>query len=191
MITSAFCALYLERCGMRALEAVFFALIALMGGTFGYMFFTAGVDYGAVAKGAEAGIALQRGSALAVVATVQAAWCVEVLGVPLRQVGTLMAEGRYTALAHCERRMRCTEELRPAGLVVPRMDSKNIPFAVGAMGAMLMPYNLYLQSSLVLSRWGSEVGSELVRIPLMPCSEASSEHSRQRFGASTLECHES
>ena len=32
------------------------------------------------------------------------------------------------------------------------MDSSNISFAVGAMGAMLMPYNLYLQSALVLSR---------------------------------------
>ena len=36
--------------------------------------------------------------------------------------------------------------------MVPRMDSDNISFAVGAMGAMLMPYNLYLQSALVLSR---------------------------------------
>lgn len=35
MVTTAFCALYLERAGMRALEAVFFGLIGTMGGTFG------------------------------------------------------------------------------------------------------------------------------------------------------------
>ncbi|GAB4815567.1 hypothetical protein N2152v2_002613 [Parachlorella kessleri] len=85
VVATTFCALYLERIGMRALEAVFFALLGTMAGTFGFLFFTAGVDYGQVAK----------------------------------------------------------------GLVVPRMDSDNISFAVGAMGAMLMPYNLYLQSDLM------------------------------------------
>ena len=51
VVATTFCALYLERIGMRALEAVFFALLGTMAGTFGFLFFTAGVDYGEVAKG--------------------------------------------------------------------------------------------------------------------------------------------
>lgn len=58
-----------------------------MAGTFGYMFFSTGVDYGAVAK----------------------------------------------------------------GLVVPHLDSNTIQVAVGAVGAIIMPHNIFLHSALVLT----------------------------------------
>ncbi|KDD76936.1 natural resistance-associated macrophage protein [Helicosporidium sp. ATCC 50920] len=85
---TAFLCLLLERLGMRSLEALLFVLIMVMGGTFLYMFFTTGVDYGEVFK----------------------------------------------------------------GLVIPRLNSRTITFAVGAVGAIIMPHNLYLHSSVVLSR---------------------------------------
>ena len=89
-ITAAcgFMILWLERWGMRLLEAVLITVIALMGGTFGYMFFSSGVNYGQVAL----------------------------------------------------------------GLVVPKLNSGTIPYAVGAVGAIIMPHNLYLHSDLVLER---------------------------------------
>lgn len=39
-----------------------------------------------------------------------------------------------------------------AGLAVPYLSGASIPYAVAAIGAMLMPHNLYLHSDLVLSR---------------------------------------
>ena len=46
----AFLALLLERYGMRCLEALLMSLVALMAGTFFYLFFSTGVDYGATFK---------------------------------------------------------------------------------------------------------------------------------------------
>ena len=43
------------------------------------------------------------------------------------------------------------------GLAVPTLSHDGIQWAVGSLGAILMPYNLYLHSALVLSRW---VGSD-------------------------------
>lgn len=63
-------------------------LILIMGSTFGYMFFSTGVDYGQVAK----------------------------------------------------------------GLVVPHLSASTISYAVGSIGAIIMPHNLYLHSSVVLTR---------------------------------------
>ena len=39
------------------------------------------------------------------------------------------------------------------GLAVPTLSHDGIQWAVGSLGAILMPYNLYLHSALVLSRW--------------------------------------
>eukprot|EP00659_Diplonema_papillatum_P004148 gene4148-6445_t len=38
------------------------------------------------------------------------------------------------------------------GTVLPRVPSKDMPMAVGLIGAVIMPHNLYLHSALVLSR---------------------------------------
>eukprot|EP00026_Physarum_polycephalum_P006005 Phypoly_transcript_06045.p1 GENE.Phypoly_transcript_06045~~Phypoly_transcript_06045.p1 ORF type:complete len:444 (-),score=53.35 Phypoly_transcript_06045:181-1512(-) len=38
------------------------------------------------------------------------------------------------------------------GAIIPRVDSKNLEVAVGLLGAILMPHNIYLHSALVLSR---------------------------------------
>ena len=85
---SAFAALCLERAGMRALEALLLTLILVVGGTFGYCFFTVGVDYVAVLK----------------------------------------------------------------GLAVPTLGGDSVQYAVGAIGAIIMPHNLYLHSALILTR---------------------------------------
>lgn len=83
----SFFLLGLEHWGMRLLEFLLMSLIALMAITFGYMFFSTGVDYGAVAK----------------------------------------------------------------GLFVPHLNSNTINLAVGAVGAIITPHNLYLHSALVLT----------------------------------------
>ena len=69
-----FIILWLERWGMRWLEAVLITMIGMMAGAFGFMFFSSGVDYGQVAL----------------------------------------------------------------GLVIPRLNSETIPYAVGAVGAIIM-----------------------------------------------------
>lgn len=38
------------------------------------------------------------------------------------------------------------------GLVIPRLNGHTIPYAVGAIGAIIMPHNLYLHSALMMSR---------------------------------------
>mmetsp|Transcript_11202 Transcript_11202/g.24121 ORF Transcript_11202/g.24121 Transcript_11202/m.24121 type:complete len:597 (+) Transcript_11202:151-1941(+) len=38
------------------------------------------------------------------------------------------------------------------GLVVPKLDSRTLPVAVGALGALVMPYNIFFQSSIVNAR---------------------------------------
>ncbi|GAX77144.1 hypothetical protein CEUSTIGMA_g4590.t1 [Chlamydomonas eustigma] len=38
------------------------------------------------------------------------------------------------------------------GLIVPKISSATLPVAVGALGALVMPYNIYFQSSIVNSR---------------------------------------
>ena len=40
------------------------------------------------------------------------------------------------------------------GLFVPTLSATSIIPAVGALGALVMPYNLYFHSSIVNSRWG-------------------------------------
>ena len=84
----AFVVLALERYGMRLLEAILMVLIATMSVTFGYMFFSTGVDYAATLK----------------------------------------------------------------GIAVPQLNSNTITLAVGAIGAVLMPHNMFLQSALVKTR---------------------------------------
>lgn len=43
----------------------------------------------------------------------------------------------------------------PAGLFVPTLPAGAIVPAVGALGALVMPYNLYFASAIVQSRWGA------------------------------------
>lgn len=38
------------------------------------------------------------------------------------------------------------------GMVIPRLNGTTIPYAVGAVGAIIMPHNLYLHSALMISR---------------------------------------
>ena len=47
------------------------------------------------------------------------------------------------------------------GLLIPRLSSGTIPYAVGAVGAIIMPHNLYLHSDLVLARPQSLKGNSV------------------------------
>lgn len=38
------------------------------------------------------------------------------------------------------------------GLFIPTLSSRTLPVAVGALGALVMPYNIFFQSSVVNSR---------------------------------------
>ena len=40
-----------------------------------------------------------------------------------------------------------------AGLVLPRLPKAALPLAVGTVGALIMPHNMYLQSAVVQSRY--------------------------------------
>ena len=39
-----------------------------------------------------------------------------------------------------------------SGLIVPRLPKAALPLAVGTVGALIMPHNMYLQSAVVQSR---------------------------------------
>lgn len=84
----AFFFLFLDRLGVRRLEAFFAALIAIMAVTFGYMFWDVAPPIGHIAE----------------------------------------------------------------RLFVPKLPEKYVTVAVGIVGAVIMPHNLYLHSALVQSR---------------------------------------
>ena len=44
-------------------------------------------------------------------------------------------------------------EVLTAGLVLPRLPKAALPLAVGTVGALIMPHNMYLQSAVVQSRY--------------------------------------
>ena len=46
-----------------------------------------------------------------------------------------------------------------AGLVLPRLPKAALPLAVGTVGALIMPHNMYLQSAVVQSRSVSHICS--------------------------------
>ena len=47
-------------------------------------------------------------------------------------------------------REQCVGHL--TGLVLPRLPKAALPLAVGTVGALIMPHNMYLQSAVVQSR---------------------------------------
>jgi len=55
---------------------------------------------------------------------------------------------RYDVLLQCAA-MLC---VACAGLVLPRLPKAALPLAVGTVGALIMPHNMYLQSAVVQSR---------------------------------------
>ena len=46
------------------------------------------------------------------------------------------------------------------GLIIPQLSSRTLPVAVGALGALVMPYNLFFQSSIVNARPREREGGE-------------------------------
>ena len=57
---------------------------------------------------------------------------------------------------------QCKKLVLCAGLVLPRLPKAALPLAVGTVGALIMPHNMYLQSAVVQSRYHTSLGLDEV-----------------------------
>lgn len=57
------------------------------------------------------------------------------------------------------------------GLLLPRLPKAALPLAVGTVGALIMPHNMYLQSAVVQSRYAAVFLVQSLHIPHWDCSK--------------------